>query len=329
MSCMRHRITRRTGRVGGAPLLLLALLAPDVAPAAPPLYWCPNAAPDRQYRAAPGPGCTLLIEQEQKPTKKASGQEQKKPVTRPPIADENFQREIVAFLRKYRAFADCCAANPDSLPEVEALEDEAVALLEAAQGELFSEQMKLRGFTFREIIPPLAQARDALRTLKARLEQIRQSLDKLPTLDYEGAARERRKIQQEEAAIAEEFRPVPPPAAPRTGTEIGGAVGTGPTSLPNRVGTQFGATTLPGRVGSAIGPDQSGDLKPRTGPDAKVDLDREAGTTLPNRAGTATESTTLRPTTGFEIEAPEGPTGKSSLPTRVGPSVGDSSLNNP
>ncbi|MGH7253263.1 MAG: hypothetical protein ACREIE_05625, partial [Nitrospiraceae bacterium] len=62
------------------------------------------------------------------------------------------------------------------------------------------------------------------------------------------------------------------------------------------------------------------DLRPRRGNDIQ-------DTNLPNRIGPNTQDTTLPYSFGFEIEKKENLTGSSTTPSRVGPAVGDSSLN--
>lgn len=260
--------------------------------AAPPLYWCPQRPADQQLGAAPEPGCRPLVEK-----KKAN--EQEKP--RPAIKIENLQAETSAFLQAYRRFLVCCASDVASLDQLEALEEQAAVLLKAAESGLFSEQMKLRGFTLHELIPPVARARDDLRALKDRLERLGASREKLETLDYESAGRERRRLQQEEESLRKEFRPTSPPDSARTGTEITD------TTAPSRVGTLSEDTTLPNIIGTDA--DRS-TLSPSTGADIGVTP----------KTGRDISDTSLPSQIGFESEA-------TTTPKRVGPSIGDSSLN--
>lgn len=262
--------------------------AREPASAASALYWCPQRPPDQQYSAAPGPGCTPLAEKPDKPAAGARAPHQE-------IKAENLQTEISNFFREYRQFLDCCSTDIASLKDLKELEERANHLLLTAQTVLFSEQMKLRGFTLKEIIPPLAQARDNLKALGARLEAIEKAQEKVEDLGYEAAGRERRRIREEEEAIKKEFRPTLPPESARTGTEIGD------TTLPNRPGTLSQDTTVPNVTGTDFGNTTS---RSSTGTDV--------GTTPPT--GTDIGQT---PPTGFEI----GTTG------RVGPAVGDSTLN--
>ncbi len=262
--------------------------------AAPPLFWCPQRPADQQIGATLEPGCRPLVEKKKEPTVK-------KATPRPPIKIENFQAEAAAFLQRYRRFLDCCASDLASLDQLEELEEQAADLLKAAERGLFSEQMKLRGFTLRELIPPVARARDDLQALKARLDRLGTSQEKLETLDYESAGRERRRLQGEEESIQKEFKPTRPPDAARTGTGISD------TTVPNRVGTTSSDTSLPNTTGTDVG---SNTFSPSTGTDIGVTPqtgNQISDTTLPNRTGFETETTTL--------------------PKRVGPNIGDSSLN--
>ena len=198
--------------------------APVVAQPAERLYWCPEKSRDQRYGVAPEPGCLPLVEAQQEEKQTAD----RTPKARLPIKVEQLQSEISSYLRRYGRFLKCCAADPDALEQVEELEDEASDLLRAAQRGFFSEQKKLRGFMLAEVIPPVAQARDALRKLKQRLEQIRESQEALELLDYEAVARERRRLRELEESIIAEFRPRKPLAAPPTGTEIGVTPAMGP-----------------------------------------------------------------------------------------------------
>lgn len=314
------------------PLLffLIVMLTPQVGQAQAPLarpsnppaliYWCPNRTADQQITASPYDGCTPLIEEENE----AGTQREKNGPVRQPIKLERIQGESSQFLRDYRHFLDCCAQDVDFLDEVEDLRIRASDLLKAIQLTGFVNMgTSQRGMTLREILPPIAQARDDLRKLKTRLEQLGRSKETVETLGYEEAGRERRKIQHEENAISKQFRPKRPPAAARTGTEIEA------TTLPNRVGVTTEPTTLP----NASGPDisdiaspggQQQDLNPRRGPDIQ-------NTTLPNRYGSSlggnTPEINLPTSTGAEIDSTQGPTGPSTNPSRLGPEIGDSSLN--
>jgi hypothetical protein len=288
MQTLLRSIYRVSWLVLSSLVLYFFSVAPETALAASALYWCPQRPADQQYSAAPGPGCTPLVEKSDKPAGGVRAPHKE-------IKAENLQTEISNFLREYRRFLDCCSTDIASLDDLKELEDRANHLLLTAQTVLFSEQMKLRGFTLREIIPPVAQARDNLKTLKSRLEAIEKAKEKMDELGYEAAGREQRRIRDEEEAIKKDFRPALSPESARTGTEIGD------TTLPNRPGTLSQDTTVPNVTGTDFGNTTS---RSSTGTDV--------GTTPPT--GTDIGQT---PSTGFEI----GTTG------RVGPAVGDSDLN--
>lgn len=250
---------------------------------APPLYWCPNRPPDQQYAATPEPGCAPLVEKE----KKDRPAKDDKPRTRPPLKIENLQAEASAFLQQYRQYVSCCATNPDSLDDLEDLDDRASDILNTAQAGLFSEKMKLRGFTLSELIPPVARARDQLREIKTRLQRLEDAKDRLDQLGYESAGKERRRIQELEESITRDFGLKAPAASPKTGAEIGRTPPSGPEigHVPP-TGPELGAA---GRTGRELG---------YTPPTVGKDIGRT-------------------PPTGFEI----GGTGL------TGPAIGESDLN--
>lgn len=291
----------------GLVLLFLMALGNDPISAVQSLYWCPNKPMDQQYAASPQPGCTPLVEEDDQ--KKETDRTRE----RASIKVEHLQSEVTGFLRRYRQFLECCAAKEDTLEELETLEGRASDLLGTVQKALFSEQMKLRGFTFSELIPPLAKAYRDLGKLKKRLAALAEAKERLGTLDYESAGRARRRIQEEEESLGREFRSVAPPESARTGGDIAD------TTLPNRVGTELSGTSdgTRGRIGGDIG---RSTLTPKTGPES-VD------TTLPSRTGSDIEQTTLPNSTGFQAGTADGPTGPSTNPTRVGPGIADSPLN--
>jgi len=313
--------TAQTGLLLLTAWILQGLAEDNVALAAPPLYWCPGRTADQQYAATAEPGCEPLVGQQERERSKGGKDERGKPIKPlPELQVENLQSETAAFLREYRKFIDCCVNNVDAMDELNALEDKAIAILLTAQDKLFSEQMKMRGFTLQELIPPVVRARDDLRKLRLRVKSLDNAYEKVETLDYEAAGRERRRIREEEETLSKDFQPARPPEAPRTGSEIGTIMGTGPTSLPNRIGTGAGSSTLPATIGIDAGTDQSTDLRPRVGAEMEA-------TTLPNQTGTILNNSDLRSGTGFELGSGKGPTGPSTLPSRAGPSVGQSDLN--
>lgn len=288
-----------------------------------PVFWCPKRTPDQQYSTTRGPGCIPFVSEADK--ERAAEREKEGTLqVGPPIKIQNIQAEVSKFLQRYRQFLDCCANDPGSLDEVDQLQDQAYHLLKAIQDTGLINMgagTNQRQFTTSELLRPVLQANQDLRRLRIRLEKLAESKDTLEALDYEEAGRERRSIQQEEEALPKEFRPVRPPASARTGTEVED------TTLPNRFGTTIQETTLPNSFGADIGDtasprsDQTRSLNPRPGPNAQ-------DTTLPNyRVGPDTQDTTLPNSFGVDVGGKENPGGASTTPSRVGPAVGDSSLN--
>jgi hypothetical protein len=314
-----------------------------------PVYWCPDRTTDRQITVTPEPGCTPLVDKEE--GQKVSGKEEK---PKAPIKIVDIQNEASKFVHRYRQFLDCCANKIESIEDVEDLHEQASHILKSVQqkgiynsagfgigdnslgagneglGGGPGKSPKLgtfaRQYTLSEIVGTVAHARDDLRKLKTRLEQLAESKQKIDTLDYETAGRERRRIEEEEDAIAKEFRAKRPPSSARTGMEIQNS------TLPSRIGGDIESTTLGSSFGADIGSTVSPyshvteDLHPRRGQNIQ-------DTNLPTRSGPAlgggnTPASDLPTSTGFEIGTTQGPTGPSTNPARVGPWIGDSSLNN-
>jgi hypothetical protein len=315
-----------------------------------PVYWCPDRTADRQITVTSEPGCTPLVDKEEE-GQKVSGKEEK---PKDPIKIVNLQNEASKFVHRYRQFLDCCANKVESIEDVEDLHEQASHILKSVQqkgiynstgfgigdnslgvgneglGGGPGKSPKLgtfaRQYTLSEIVGTVARARDDLRKLKIRLEQVAESKQKVETLDYEAGGRERRRIEDEEDAIAKEFRAKRPPASARTGMEIENS------TLPSRIGGDIESTTLGSSFGADIGSTVSPyshvteDLHPRRGQNIQ-------DTNLPTRSGPAlgggnTPASDLPTSTGFEIGTTQGPTGPSTNPARVGPWIGDSSLNN-
>ncbi|HJR76960.1 MAG TPA: hypothetical protein VJ805_08295 [Nitrospiraceae bacterium] len=288
----------------GAILLCLAII-PSATGAAPPLEYCGTRKADQQVGAASHPernrdgrphvDCTPFIEK--KGADEGSRAEEKKPV-RPPrdLRIEDLPADVSKFLQEYRQFLDCCKSDPAELERVEELGDEVGDLLRLAQTELFSEQMKLRGMTLKEMIAPVASARRELALLRKQLEQLGALMEKRDASGYEEAGQETLLIQETEEAIQKQAGPHSLPSGAKTGVEIGitpsagKTIGKTPTS-----GTAIGAEGL---AGPKIG------VNPKTG--------REIGVSGP---------------TGFEIGATgrAGPDiGESTFNSGMSSSVGSS-----
>jgi hypothetical protein len=238
----------------------------------------------------------------------------------PQLKAEDIEKEVSVFLQQYRAFLKCCAEDPGSIPEVQKLEDQADRILRAVQETGFINMgTAQRGFTVKEMIRPVAQARDDLRRLHQRLNDLGQSRGKVDALDYEAGGHERRRIQEEEQALKREFRPTAPPDSARTGTEIHD------TTIPNRVGTKSQDTTIPEGTGTAIGTVVSPNTNQQTSINPRRGLDTQ-DTSLPTRVGPETQDTSLPNSFGFDVGGQENPSGSTTQP-RVGPAIGDSSSN--
>ncbi|WP_447973487.1 hypothetical protein [Nitrospira sp. Kam-Ns4a] len=315
-------------------------LAPDnpLNPPAP-IFWCPNKTPDQQISVTPNPGCMPIVEKQERRRPPDAKPDRFKDL--PPIKIIEIQSAASKFAEKYRQFLDCCAAKIASLDQIDELSDEANYILTSVQqrGLFNSAGMPstspnrgslgtfARQWTLTEIIGTVVRARHDLARLKEQLEALERGRENLDKLDYEAAGRERRRLTNEELTITEEFKAKRPPPSARTGTEIEN------TTVPTRVGGDIENTTLNSAysadIGYVVSPYSSvrENLKPRRGTDI-------ADTNLPTVAGPAakdkvTEPTDLPVSIGFEVGTSQGPTGESSLPMRVGPAIGNSSLNNP
>lgn len=252
-----------TSALNPLPLRALALfflatpfVATASADAAPLLEFCEHSATDHQLRASKGTaGCVPLVEKKEP---SASDDRTVRDSTRQ-MKIENLQQEAIAFLQRYNQFLECCRTDLAELRSVEELGNDVNDLLTMAQSGLFSEHMKLRGWTIAELLPPVAKARADLKRLHTKLEAIGDARTRLSQLDYESAAKESRRIQELEDSIQKDFQIRSLPAGPKTGTGIGAS---------SAVGTSIGKTP---RSGADIGAggSQAGDIgaTPRSGAD--------------------------------------------------------------
>jgi hypothetical protein len=250
------------GLLAFAALLLLA----QSGTAAPPMEFCGDRSPDQQLQASTGRAttdgpCVPLIEKQEKRERDRKAIRE----SRSHLKIDNLETEVTTFLQRYNRFLDCCRTDLAELELVEDLGDEVNELLTLAQSGLFSEQIKLRGWTIAELLPPVARARADLKKLHAQLDLIAAKRDKLAQLDYEAAAKESRAIQELEESIQRDFEPRLLPAAPKTGVGIGAtpSVGTGIGMTPKTgtgiggggtTGADFGATPKTGLDIGATGP---------------------------------------------------------------------------
>lgn len=311
----QHKGVRTSQIVFGFSLFLSLLPVPyDIGVAAPPLEFCANRTPDQQLGAGKGnkaDECIPLAEKKEKPT----GEEER---TRE-IRIENLQAEVTTFLHKYNQFLECCKTDLAELQTVEALGDEVGELLAVAQTGLFSEHMKLRGWTLRELLPPVAKARADLKTLRVKLEHVGTARKKLGELDYEESAKEAARLRDVEEALDKEIRSQPLPTGPKTGTSIGASpsVGSAIGKTP-RTGAQIGAE---GAVGADLG------ANPKTGRDigATGPTGFEIGAT--GRAGTDIGESRLnsdQSAVGSSLQ--QSTVGSSISDTTVGSSLGQSNI---
>jgi len=293
------------------PFILLPVI-PRHAAAAPPIEFCEQSPLDKQLRASKGKpsadtaACSPLIEKKDseqhdaRTPRKATGE----------LKIENLQAEVVGFLQKYHQFLECCRTDITELERVEELGDEVNELLAIAQSGLFSEQVKLRGWTIAELLPPVARARADLKKLRTRLETIGSARDKLDQLDYESSAKELRAIQEAEDAIRNDFQTRPLPTGPKTGTGIGASSTVGPSiGKTPKTGTDIGSA---GALGADVGaaPRAGGDIG-NSGPTGF-----DIGAT--GRAGAAIGESSLN--------REQSAVGSSLQPSTVGSSLGDSTI---
>jgi hypothetical protein len=168
------------------------------------------------------------------------------------------------------------------------------------------------------IIVQVAAARRNLQTIRQRLGKIGDAQIQVDRLGYEEAGVRSRALEQERESLQQEFRPHDASQRARTGEDISDS------SLPSRIGTTIESSDLPNATGSEIGgvvsphSDQSRNLRPKAGLNTQ-------DSTLPIRPGQDLQDTSLDPRYGDQIGGASRPS--SSLPSRVGGDIGDSSLN--
>ena len=261
----------------------------------PMVYWCPDRPADQQYVARPGPGCIPIVEEDENGAA---------PARRVNVV--KLQRDVTGFLGRYNEFLTCCATDPRYLDEVKELEDEANRLFQAVRAQIATQQIMMRGVAYTEMLRAVGRAQRSLRELTTRLVKMEEAVDMIPSLSYEAAGREQRRIRLEKEAIREDYAPIHLPTSAPTGEEIAN------TDLPTRIGVESEHTSLPATTGTGI-TSQKEDTLSRTGDDIGVTppAGREIGKTPP---------------TGFAIGG-EDARGESGLPTRAGPNIGNSSLN--
>lgn len=315
----------------GAIILLVTLFFPvDIGSAAPPLEFCENRTPDQQLGAAKGdssagsPGkCIPLVEKREQALHDEGTRENARQ-----LKVENLQAEVTGFLQKYNQFLECCKTDLAELQTVEELGDEVGELLALAQTGLFSEHMKLRGWTLRELLPPVVKARADLRTLREKIEHVATSREKLGELGYEESAKEAARLHEIEDSIQKDIRSPSLPTGPKTGTGIGASssVGSAIGKTP-RTGSQIGAE---GAVGADFGsnPKAGRDIG-ATGPTGfEIGATGRAGADIGesrlNSDQSAVGSSLQQSTVGSSIS--DTTVGSSLGQSTIGSSLGDTSI---
>lgn len=301
-------------------LVLFSLASPytPVPPAyaAPLLEFCEHSSSDQQLRASTGTtGCVPLAEKKDP----SASDGRTAPESTRQLKIDNLQEEVTTFLQKYNRFLECCRTDLAELKSVEELGNDVNELLTMAQSGLFSEHIKLRGWTIGELLPPVAKARADLKKLHAQLDLIAMKRGKLDQLDFETAGKESRAIQELEDSIYRDFQPRPIPAGPKTGVDIGASpsVGTGIGMTP-KTGTGIGSG---GTTGADFG------TTPKTGLDigATGPAGFEIGGT--GRAGAAIgESSLNTDQSAIGSSLPPSSVGSSLTDSTVGSSLGGSTI---
>ncbi len=286
-------------------LLILGLGWPGAASAQVQRYWCPDRV-GAEIQAQPGPGCEPLVVEEDEIDKVRR-------LAGPPLTLDNIEGAVETYLRKYQRFLACCTTDLDATEEIEDLEREASDILR--QLSLLPPVVFLG--RSQGMIAPVAQARNRLRALKRRHDDLGERLNKVPTLDYESAGRERRAIQEQDEDIANEFRSSTSPNTAPTGSSIGDS------SLNNaaRTGTRTGSSALnrSGSSGTQIGSSRLND---------QATTGTSTGDSTLNDS--ATVHTDLGASSPINKDAPTGgDVGNSDFnaTSSSGPAIGDSSLN--
>jgi hypothetical protein len=312
-------------------------MIPQPLSAAPPLEYCGARKADQQLGAVPHPernrsgypesNCAPFIEE--KPADDDASVRDGEPVRQPrELKIEHLQRDVAYFLREYREFVDCCKMDPSELERVEELGDQVGDLLRLAQSELFSEQIKLRGMTLKELIVPVARARGELAMLRKQLEQLGALMEQQDASNGE-ARRETPVIQDIEEAMEQAPRPRGLPSGAKTGIEIGVSpsvgrdIGKAPSTGPvigaeGLTGPRIGVNPRTGREIGATGPTgfEIG-VTGRAGPDI--------GESTFNNDGSSSVGSSLSPSTiGSSLQ--DSTVGSNLGTSSAGSSLSDSTI---
>jgi hypothetical protein len=276
------------------------------ASAASPLYYCPDRKSDQQYSATKGPGCVPLVEQKEPGAEEAASD-------KPPrdFKMERLQGDVSTFLGKYRQFLDCCKTDLTELRQVEELGNEVGELLAFTQANLSNYSLASRGIMLREMLPRVAKARADLKTLRARLEKINESSQRLDSLGFEEAGRETRTIRELEDSIERDIRAPKLPASAKTGVDIGVAPAAGSAiGRSPKTGTDIGRE---GRTGQEIG------ASPRSSRDIGASGPSGFDIGATGRAGPSIGESTLNSDSSSTVDS-------SLQPSTVGSSISDSTI---
>lgn len=311
-----------------------------------PIFWCPGKTQDQQIATKPHSGCQPLHDSQAEESFRENARKQGYNLPdRDPIKIIDLQSEASTFSSRYRNFLSCCLLSDDAPSEIIDLIDEANHILKAVQQKgIFNSTgfgvgsgntglgggagvaPKLgtfaRQFTLSEIVGTVARARNDLLSLKERLDNLRTTQYAVDKVDYEQSGRVRQQVEDERDAIKREFNSKKPPSSAPTGMDIQD------TTLRPKIGGEIEDTKLNAHFGADIGASASPystveeSLRPRRG-DAIHDSQ------LPHRPGTDLQDSTIPNSTGFEVDNAQNRDGASTIPRRgVGPSIGDSNLNN-
>ena len=327
--------------------ILCWAMTPSATSAAPPIEYCGARKADQQLGAVPHPernrdgrphvDCTPFVDKKET-DETVSDEERKRPRSARELKIENLPAEVSNFLQEYRQFLDCCKSDPAELERVEELGEEVNDLLRLAQTGLFSEQMKLRGMTLREMIAPVGSARRELGLIRKQLEQLGALMEKRDSSGYEEAGQETILIQETEEALQKEARPRNLPSGPKTGLEIGAtpsagkAIGKTPTTgaaigMEGLAGPGLGVNPKTGREIGVTGPTgfEIG-ATGRAGPDIgestfNSGASSSVGSTLaPSSIGSTLQDSTVESNIGTST------TGSSLSDSTIGSSLGGSSV---
>ncbi len=228
--------------------------------AAESIYWCPGGLGRERLLFGPEPECVPLVEEREG----AASID----VRIPPTLKANATL-VATLMQQYRHFLVCCATDPALLDVLIDLERRASDILKQQLSLL--PVISLRTGQGAGWILPVAQVRHQLVELRMRLKQIAEIQEKLDTLDFESAGRERRRREELIESIERDF-PHPreirrAPTGPEIGTlGPGGRVGSG-IGLQPPAGHAIGVTPPTGKVigtTSPTGPEIG--ITPPTGP---------------------------------------------------------------